>query len=264
MDSSNLAVLNETHNTDKMQEALSCMTVDDFNNFLNVYQLITSMDPRVDQTMSKASVDQLLSGELLNQKRFDEVYECVANEVEETESTTNGEELMKDTIDDCKFLNFYDHIDYWKKRMLPMINKIEDLAQESKMIAQTLTTVGDVLKSKESTFNVPLEQKKNEARYSSNIGKYIETGEHQVHLSKTFNRQAATDDDVTNTNNPFVLFDKYYKQIPDKFGDVETMLTLSPTHEKNPRTLLTPSSAYLKVRPTSVVDELEVKTYFID
>ncbi|XP_025411543.1 uncharacterized protein LOC112684310 [Sipha flava] len=143
-----------------MQEALSCMTVDDFNNFLNVYQLITSMDPRVDQTMSKASVDQLLSGELLNQKRFDEVYECVANEVEETESTTNGEELMKDTIDDCKFLNFYDHIDYWKKRMLPMINKIEDLAQESKMIAQTLTTVGDVLKSKESTFNVPLEQKK--------------------------------------------------------------------------------------------------------
>lgn len=265
MDSSSSTVSNETHNTDEIQEALSCMTVNDYENFLNVYQLVTSMDPRVDQTMSKASVDQLLSGELLNQKRFNEVYEHVADEVEDTEHTANGEEVLNDYT----FLDVYHHIENWKKRMLPMINTIEDLARESKMIVQTSAAAEDVLKSKRSIFSVPLKQKKknegvitNSSHYSLNIGKYIKTEERN--FSKMFHQPAATGDDVINTNDAFLPSNNYSKQIPDKSGGVKTVLTLSPTHDKNPGTLLTPSSAYLEVRPRSAVDELEVKTYFID
>lgn len=262
MDSRSSVVVNDTHYTEGMQEALCRMTGEDLDEFLNVYKFITNMDPRVDQTLGKVSVDQLLSGELLNQERFDEMYKYTADEG--TEPVPSAE--------DYTLFDVYDHIEGWKNRIGPTVNTIEDLARESKSIARTTTAAEDVLKTKWSASSVSLEQTmKNEdviansSRYLSNIDKYIKTGERHIHdLTTIFHQPASTVDD--NPNEAYLHSDECNRRIPDEHEDVKTVITLSATHEKNPGTLLTPSSAYLEIRPKSVMDEndIEVKTYFIE
>lgn len=110
--------------------ALSRMTASDLEQFLNVYDFLTNPDPKIDQVIDRISVEQLLSGELLDGERFksDRVLTSVVD----------GSGPRSDPVDEyyVTFFDVYDHIERWKKRLRPMMSKIEDLAQACKSRAQ--------------------------------------------------------------------------------------------------------------------------------
>lgn len=108
-----------------VKKALSCMTIHDLNQFLNVYKIIKNPDPDVDKTinnLNKVSMDKLLSGQLLNGEHFDNQYAT------EAEESVNGEEVKdNNAFNDYTVYDVYDHIEGWKTRMQPMMSQIEDI-----------------------------------------------------------------------------------------------------------------------------------------
>lgn len=242
------------------------MTAHDLYEFLNVYKLITTMDPRVDRAISKASVEQLLSGELLSYSN-DEMNELVADKV------------IKEPVTDYTVFDVYDHIESWRTRMRPTMITIEDIARESKNVMRASNAAADdASRTKRPTSSGSLEQTMrdknvvvaNSSRYLSNIDKYINSGERHARLSKIFQQVLpARDDDVIDPSDAAAHLhsdERNDGKIPDEHKRVTTIITeLSATSQQNRRTLLTPSSAYLELRPKSVVDDdKEVRTYCIN
>lgn len=135
-----------------IQNALSHMSVNDLNQFLNVYKIITSEDPKVDKTIIKGSMEQLLSGELLNDVHFNSEY--ISND---EKSISANEEVTDDFSDEHTVFDVYDHIESWKKRIQPIIDTINDVSQEYETIIQQ-TSTKNMLKLKEETPSVLSEE----------------------------------------------------------------------------------------------------------
>lgn len=106
--------------------ALSRMTASDLEQFLNVYDFLTNPDPKIDQVIDRISVEQLLSGELVDGERFES--DRVFTDVVDGDGPKSG------PVDEyyVTFFDVFDHIERWKKRLRPMMNKIEDLANACK------------------------------------------------------------------------------------------------------------------------------------
>ena len=116
------------------------MTDNDLEKFFNLYKIIKSLDPNANAIIKKASMDELLSGKLIDKEHLKEL--CVAK-VEESEPS--NKEVIDVSSNDYTFFDVYDHIESWKKRINPMMNKIEDLVEELKTISQR-TSSADILK----------------------------------------------------------------------------------------------------------------------
>jgi len=222
-----------------IQKSLNNMTINDLDQFLNVYRLITSSDPNADKLINqvctnKVCMNRLLSGEFSNDEDFNEL---LIEKVED-ESEPVDEILMNDSTNDRTFFDVYDHIEDWKKRIQPAMNKIDDLVQECKIIVQQTSIENKLNDVEEPNSNVPFEQIiKNNDITLSNIDKYIESGE-SVHP------------------------DLYNLQLTNKNEDTKE----KPFQIKveNRKTLLIPSNSYLESGYTTNIDDLEVKTYFIE
>lgn len=247
-----------------IREALSHMTVSELDQFLNVYKIITSPDPNIDKTLTKASMQQLLSGELLDIKDFDQQLVAKSEKLEDKEVNKEDNNFGKEHT----FFDAYDHIEGWKKRMQPMFNIIEDLAQECKMMSQKTLYEDNLDVRRESTSNISLVQTirnnditKNSSRYLSNIDKYIETTNSHKLISK-ISHQLQTSNISISDNKASLLIDEKNTKMLDEDGDSKKVLT-SPKSEDIQRILLVPSKAYLEAGyKTNVQDELQVKTYF--
>lgn len=151
-----------------IENCLGLMTDNDLDKFFNLYKIITSLDPNANALIKKASMGELLSGKLIDKEHLKEL--CVAK-VEESEPS-NKEDIDVPS-NDYTFFDVYDHIESWKKRMHPMMNKIEDLVEEFKTISQR-TSSADILKVstmiKEQTIkNSNDDVVSNSNRYLSNI-----------------------------------------------------------------------------------------------
>lgn len=110
-----------------VKKALSCMTIHDLNQFLNVYKIIKNPDPDIDKTinnLNKVSMDKLLSGQLLNGEHFDNQYATEAEELVVGEEVKDNKDNM---FNDYTVYDVYDHIEGWKTRMQPMMSQIEDI-----------------------------------------------------------------------------------------------------------------------------------------
>lgn len=247
-----------------VQKALSRMTINDLDQFLNVYKIITSSDPNADDTINQASMDQLLSGELL-----DGEYNVVdLLHIDEIETNVNDEKATDDPVNDYTFFDVYDHIESWKKRLQPAMNIIDDLAHKYKTIVrQTVTTADDL---KEPISNVSVEETiKNDnvmtdsLDYLSNIDKYIETHENREFILNNKLHHMQNSDDYNIENDTFLHSIKYSDmQILNE--NISAEVLTAQTEVSNRRTLLIPSDTYLEIENKINNDELEVKTYFLD
>lgn len=254
----------KTSENSGIQEALSHMTVSELDQFLNLYKIITSPDPNIDKTLTKASMQQLLSGELLDIEDFDKqsVVKSAKSEPVNEEENNFAKEYT--------FFDAYDHIEGWKKRMQPMLNTIEVLAHECKMVSQKTLCSDNLDIVKESISNVSLVQTiknnditKNSTRYLSNIDKYMETGNGHKSLSSKVSHQSQTSDISISDNEVSLVVDEKIKML-DENGDSKKEL-ITQKNEEVQRMLLVPSKAYLEDGyETNMEDELEVKTYFVE
>lgn len=268
LSSKNISISNNVHNPENFDEsdvqiALSRMTINDLDQFLNVYKIITSSDPNVDKTINQASMEQLLSGELLGGERN------VINQlhVDKIETTVDDEEVVDDPVNDYTFFDVYDHIESWKKRLQPTMSIIDDLAHKYKKLIQQTTTTTDDLKEPIST--VPLEKTiKNEnvmtdsLDYLLNIDKYIETCENRKFILNNDFHHLQTGDDCSVEKDTFLHSIKYNDTRIENKCTKEVFT--AQTGAINRRTLLIPSDTYLGIENKISTDELEVKTYFIE
>lgn len=248
-----------------IQKALSHMTINDLNQFLNVYQMITSPDPNVDKTIIKASMDQLLSGELLDGEHFNNVFVSY----EET-SEFDEKRIIDDSSVEQTFFDVYDHIESWRKRIEPIINIIDDVSQEYKMIIQQASNGDNMSNVSDKTPSISLKQSyksdnvtNSSSRYLSNIDKYIETSKIQGFLSDILNKPQEDIDikksDISLNSN------KCDSPKPDDIEDSTNKVISSITDEEiHHQSLLIPSTAYKEIEDNTNNDELEVKTYFIE
>lgn len=257
----------ECNDCPNIRDALSRMTCDDLEQFLNVYKLITSRDPNVDETLNKASMEQLLSGELLDGKRFKE---HSAAEVE-PESTDKESMDYSSAADDYTVFGVYDHIEGWKKRMQPMMSEIENIAQECKTIMiEDASAAVDGSKNKgrvseSSLERLPIENNDVTTSYScylSNIDKYIEINENHKFLSEVNQSQTTGDHGVRN-GKAILHSDERNMQNTEDIVDLNEM-RIPQIYKENRRTLLIPSNAYIKSGYKTNKDKLEVKTYLIE
>ncbi|CAI6366896.1 unnamed protein product [Macrosiphum euphorbiae] len=113
-------------------------------------------------------MDELLSGKLIDKEHLKEL--CVAK-VEE--SAPSNKEDIDVSSNDYIFFDVYDQIESWKKRMYPMMNKIEDLVDEFKTISQRTSSayilkVSNVMKGKTIKNSID-DVVSNSNRYLSNI-----------------------------------------------------------------------------------------------
>lgn len=246
-----------------IQKALSHMTINDLNQFLNVYKIITSQDPNVDKTIIKASMEQLLSGELLDGEHFNNLYISY-----EEESELNKKKVIDNSSVDHTFFDVYDHIESWRKRIEPMINIIDDVSQECKTIIQQASNGDNTSNVSEKPPSVSLKQSfkidnitTSSSRYLSNIDKYIETNKIQGFLSEILYRPqgdiSIKKSDISLNSNKYDLLRSYDNE------DTHKVIS-SITDEEIQQSLLIPSSEYKETEDKTNDDELEVKTYFID
>lgn len=256
----------EYYDESNVQNALSRMTVNDLDQFLNVYKMITSSDPNVDETINKASMDQLLSGELLGEE-----YNVNKLHVDNIEANVvDDEDVMDYSIKDYTFFDVYDHIESWKKRIQPTMNIIEDLAHEYKTIIQQTTTADNLEKP---ISDVQLEHTiksddlmTDSSRYLSNIDKYIETRENRQMISNNNFHQAQSGDTYNNANNSPLLHSTKFNDIQIPNENICPKKIFTPQkYATNRRTLLIPSDTYKETEnENNNQDGLEVKTYFIE
>jgi len=241
-----------------IDNALSRMTVNDLDRFFNLYKIITSSDPNADSTIKKASMEQLLSGELLDKEHFNKL--CM-EKLKESDNNPSNDEEVEVSPNDYSFFDVYDHIESWKKRIHPSLNKIGDLVQELKTMSQQTSTanilkVSNVL-SEQTIKNSDDDVITNSHRYLSNIDKYLEIGASNDLLADVFHQSPAGDNDINELRSES---DKY-NIMRDKDGDTkDNMLPL--IEEKTQLTLLVPSNTYLETENQINEDEFEVKTYF--
>lgn len=104
----------------KVKKALSHMSINELDQFLNVYKKVTNPDLNIDKIINNfnnisTKQKQKLSDALLN------------NEYLDNQHTTELEDLI---IEDYTLFDVRDHIEGWKTRILPMIKKIENLTKE--------------------------------------------------------------------------------------------------------------------------------------
>jgi len=243
-----------------IENCLGLMTDNDLEKFFNLYKIIKSLDPNANALIKKASMDELLSGKLIDKEHLKEL--CVAK-VDESELSKT--EVIDVSSNDYTFFDVYDHIESWKKRIHPMMNKIEDLVEEFKIISQRSSSA-DILKGsnvlKEQTIkNSNDDVVSNSNRYLSNIDKYIEIGESHNLLSEVFHQSPAGHDSIKISDaNLDSESDKF--NIHDEIADAKENILPLIDEEKTQRTLLVPTSAYLETENQTNVDEFEVNTYF--
>lgn len=261
---SSVSLYTECNDCPNIREALSRMTCDDLDQFLNVYKLITSRNPNVDETLNKASMEQLLSGELLDGKQFQRA---------EVEPESSDKESMScnSAADDYTVFGVFDHIEGWKKRMRPMMSEIENIAQECKTIMtdHASTAVGGS-KIKGRVSNLSLEElpiENNEVTtscscYLSNIDKYIEINKNHKFLSEVNQSQTTGDHGIEN-GKAILHSDERNMQDTEDIVDPNKMI-IPQMYKENRRTLLIPSNAYIKSGYKTNKDKLEVKTYLIE
>lgn len=248
-----------------IQEALSCMTINDFDQFLNVYKVITSSDPNMDKNIRETSVEHFLSGKLLNKECFNEINVA---ELDVKSAPTNDEVQVDNAENDYTFFDVYDHIESWKQRIRPTMSKIEDITQKCKAIVQRTSKANVTLEVDKHRPKTALEQTfenydvtTSSSRYLSNIDKYIEIDESRDLLSKTVHLQSQTVDNGINKN--LNNTDNNNKRISNENRDTkEVQLPLIGV--KSRHTLLVPSNAYLDSKFKSNESNLDVKTYFIE
>lgn len=262
--------ISDTHYPDdydalSTQKALSNMTTEDLDQFFNAYQVITSSSPNIDETISKASIEQILSGKLLDGEY---VGKMLRAPVEKAKPIVEENDMTDGSVDDYTIFDFYDHVEDWKKRIHPTIRKIDDITRKCNKIIQRPTSIHDVpIKDNKSISNDSLKQtiKNNDvtssAHYLSNIDKYIDTtGESHTFLSKAVHYSKTDDDGVENDN---TFLKGYDTQVIENKGEDKIISSPEVSIENN-RTLLTPSEAFLKTGYIrNAHDELKVKTYFI-
>jgi len=164
---------------------------------------------------------------------------------------------------DYSFFDVYDHIESWKKRIHPSINKIKDQLQECKTISHQ-TSGANILKasniSSEQIIKNSDDVITNSRRYLLNIDKYLEIGANNNLLSDVFHQSPAGDEDITTNNELYLESDKYNIMQHRNEDTKDNMLPL--IDEKTQETLLVPSNAYLETKNPTNEDELDVKTYF--
>jgi len=246
-----------------IDDALNRMTVNDLERFFNLYKIITSSDPNVDSTIKKASMEQLLSGELLDKKHFNKL--CM-EKLKESANKPSNDEVAECSSNDYSFFDVYDHIESWKKRIHPSMNKIEDLLQEFKTISHQ-TSAANILKvpnvlSGQTTKNSDDDVITNSHRYLSNIDKYFEIGASNTLLSDVFHRSPAGDDDNITVNNELHSEPDKNDIMQSRNGATKDNNMLPLINEKTQQTLLVPSNTYLETENVTNEDEFEVKTYF--
>lgn len=247
------------YDNSNIRKALSHMTVDDLDQFLNVYQVVTSSNPNIDKTIAKASVEQILSGQFFDGGNLDT---SQSTDTIVKDNSTDG------SVDDYTLFDVYDHIENLKKQMQPMISKMDDLAREYKEIVQPTTL--DFPNVKKSNSNVFLRQmiKNNDdiingsARYLSNINKYIETASESHTFQPKDSHHSQTDDDNTHVSNWLLNINKNNKYILND-NDGPKKITSFHGDSENQKTLLTPSNVYLETEYKKNEDELKVQTYVI-
>ncbi|CAI6364954.1 unnamed protein product [Macrosiphum euphorbiae] len=245
-----------------IENCLGLMTDNDLDKFFNLYKIITSLDPNANALIKKASMDELLSGKLIDKEHLKEL--CVAK-VEESEQS--NKEDIDVSSNDHTFFDVYDHIESWKKRMHPMMNKIEDLVEELKTISQR-TSSADILKvsnlMKEQTIkNSNDDVVSNSNRYLSNIDKYIEISESHNLISEVFHQSPAGHDGIKiSETNLDSESDKL--NIHDEIGNAKENILPLIDEEKTQKTLLVPTNAYLETENQTNVDEFEVNTYYFE
>lgn len=246
-----------------IDNALNRMTVNDLERFFNLYKIITSSDPNVDSTIKKASMEQLLSGELLDKEHFNKL--CMEKLKESANKSSNDEEA-ECSLNDYSFFDVYDHIESWKKRINPSINKIEDLLQEFKTISHQ-TSAANILKvpnvlSEQTNKKSDDDVITNSHRYLSNIDKYLEIGASNTLLSDVFHRSPTGDEYNITINNELHSEPDKNNIMQSRNGDTKDNNMLPLINEKIQQTLLVPSNAYLETENVTNEDEFEVKTYF--
>ncbi|VVC37434.1 Hypothetical protein CINCED_3A003507 [Cinara cedri] len=259
---SSIDEIDDDRNNLSVKKALSLMTINDLDQFINVYKIITNPDPNIDKTIKKASMDQLLSGELLNRENFHNLYEA------EPEELAAEEEVKDKVVNDYTFFDVYDHIEGWKNRILPMLNQIENINQEYKTIGPQDATADNLKVHEEPIPNSLIKEAvenddiiTDSFRFLSNIDKYMGAGvlSPKFHSKVIETDQLKTSYDEIKNSDGVLQSDKISKlQIPIKHGRVTTKYLSSQ------RTLLIPSNTYLPISNETNVDELEVKTYFIE
>lgn len=247
-----------------IDNALNRMTVNDLERFFNLYKIITSSDPNVDSTIKKASMEQLLSGELLDKENFNKL--CV-EKLKESDNKPSNDEVAEFSTNDYSFFDVYDHIESWKKRIHPSMNKIEDLLQEFKTISQQ-TSAANILKvpnvlPEQTIKNSNDDVITNSHRYLSNIDKYLEIGASNNLFSDVFHQSPGGGDDDNITINDKLRSEPDKNNImQSRNGATKDNNMLPLIDEKTQQTLLVPSNTYLETENVTNEDEFEVKTYF--
>lgn len=250
----------------EIQKALSCMTVDDFDQFLNVFKVITSPNPDMDKNINKASMEHLLSGELLNEEYFNKTHVA---ELDDKSASANEGVQADNVVNEYTFFDVYDHIESWKRRIRPKVSKIECIAQEYKAIVRQTSAATDTLEVDKRVPETTLEQTfenydvtTSSSRYLSNIDKYIEIGENRDLLSKIVHSQSQTENNGTYKSLSHTDENHEQNIAHENKGTKEVQLPLIDVASR--RTLLVPSTSYLQSGLKSNDGKLDVKTYFIE
>jgi len=242
----------------EIENCLSLMTDKDLDKFFNLYKIIKNIDPNANALIKNASTEKILSGELIDEEH---IHELSADKSEETEPPIK--KVVDISSNDYTFFDVYDHIESWKKRISPMMNKIDNLVEEFKTISQRTSSTNILKVSNElehKTKNSNVDFTLNSDRYLSNIDKYIEIGESHNLLSEVFHQSTAGHDGLK--ANGAVLHSKSDKfNVQDKIGnETKKVLPLIIDEEKTQQ--LVPTNEYLETENITNVDEFEVKTYF--
>lgn len=238
-----------------IENCLGLMTDKDLDKFFNLYKIIKNVDPNANALIKNASTEEILSGKLIDEEHL---HELCADKAKESKPS-----IKEVSSNDYTFFDVYDHIESWKKRISPMMNRIENLVEEFKTNRQR-TSNADVLK----VSNVLVEQKtksssddiiSNSNRYLSNIDKYIKIGESRNFLPEFFHQLPAGHDSFKQSD--AILHSKSDKfNIQDKIGNSKEKMLPLIYEEKTQQ--LVPTNAYLATENITDVDEFEVKTYF--
>jgi len=223
-----------------IQKCLSNMTGNELCLFINMYQLVISSDPNADRIIDKvctekACMDKLKNGEILNAKDFNSM--LIENE---KKSKSLDEKDINDFANSNSLLEAHNVIEKWKKRIEPKINNIKNIVKKCEKIVQQKFTENSLNNDKELNYNNQSEQaiendNASNSRYLSNID---------------------------NSLNSYETIHSELNNISDQKRDMKEKIT--QINVKSRKTLLIPSKEYLKFGYPPNIDELKVKTYFID